>query len=201
MSSPQFYDDFGDSFFEEQQQQSRREQREQRGDGGGGGGSGEEGEGEDEGLPSDSEDEDEGEYLNADSLGDWRELRRRLQQQQQSQQQSQSPSASKKTRGRASNGKTSGGAAAKISGEDENAALLETQCEELAREYREGAWAHPTPTVRRCVLFISFLPLRLALRPGLWERGGRGETNDAPALTNDLASRRSRSLSSPLFVL
>jgi hypothetical protein len=152
MSSPQFYDDFGDSFFEEQQQQSRREQREQRGDGGGGGGSGEEGEGEDEGLPSDSEDEDEGEYLNADSLGDWRELRRRLQDQSQQQQQQQSPSSSKKTRGRASNGKA-GSAAAKISGEDENAALLETQCEELAREYRERAWAHPTPTVRCGALF------------------------------------------------
>lgn len=134
---PLFYDDFGDFFDKDSGSNDKEDKRDEPGE---------------EEDDADDEDDD-GEYLNPDALGDWRELRRTLQLRQQQSPSSSSPVASSATSDSStgeSTGNTNRIAEDRASGsaEEENAALLETQCTELAREYRERAWAHPTPTVR-----------------------------------------------------
>jgi hypothetical protein len=113
--------------------------------------------GDDDNGDEDTDDDDE--YLNVDSLGDWRELRRKLLMTMENsdsdgdeEEALPSSSASSTTNPSQRSEDQGRDAASSISGRNDfcpdNAALLETQCESLAKEYRDKAWAHPTPTVR-----------------------------------------------------
>jgi hypothetical protein len=102
------------------------------------------------------DEEDEDEYLNVDELGDWKELRRKLVTttagvsgaSDGGESQSKDESVNRK-QGKKVDGKSSKSSSSKSSTAcKENAAMIETQCEDLAEEYRSGVWAHPTPTVR-----------------------------------------------------
>jgi hypothetical protein len=84
----------------------------------------------------DDDDEDEDDVIDADSLGDWRTFRRNL----------ASPTL---PNGAASQFEEFGAAVPKTKSVSKaNEDLLQTQNEQLAKEYLSGVWAHETSTVR-----------------------------------------------------
>jgi hypothetical protein len=145
-SSPLFYNDFedyennNDDGDDDEKKVKKDNSKDLRGD-----------------MKDDGDIDDEDEYLNVDELGDWKELRRKLvtttagvsgasdgggsQAKDESVIQKQGKVDGKNSK--ASSSKSKSSTACK-----ENAAMIETQCEDLAEEYRSGVWAHPTPTVR-----------------------------------------------------
>jgi hypothetical protein len=78
----------------------------------------------------DDDDEDEDDFIDSDSLGDWRNFRRSL-----AVEEKEKTTLEVATR------------ASSVS--KENRALLQTQNEQLHNEYMSGVWAHETSTVRR----------------------------------------------------
>lgn len=90
---------------------------------------------------SEHDDDDDDEYIDTDSLGDWRNFRRSL---AMATNDNDDGSSSKKA---IDDSSTSAATASTEREVTENEIVLENQNKELAEEYASGIWAHQTPTV------------------------------------------------------
>lgn len=92
-------------------------------------------------LDADEDEEDDDEYIDTDSLGDWRNFRRSL---------SMLEDSSAVAAEEESSTKSLKASTKTVSKENED--LLKSQNEELHEEYKSGVWAHETSTVSRSLL-------------------------------------------------
>jgi ABC-type nitrate/sulfonate/bicarbonate transport system ATPase subunit len=97
---------------------------------------------EDDDEEDDDDDEEEDDFIDTESLGDWRTVRRNLALGQQDRDESPK-TKTKKTK----------------SVSKENEEILLQQNEDLAQEYITGVWAHEVATVSAVVLLLSCYPV------------------------------------------
>lgn len=105
---------------------------------------------------SEHDDDDDDEYIDTDSLGDWRNFRRSL---AMATNDNDDGSSSKKA---IDDSSTSAATASTEREVTENEIVLENQNKELAEEYASGIWAHQTPTPEVGGLIIR-MPLEVEL--------------------------------------
>ena len=92
----------------------------------------------------DDDDEDDDEYIDTDSLGDWRNFRRTLSiVTDEDTQQDETSSTRKKSTVK----EASSSSSVTNKNKNENEELLKSQNKELHQEYKTGVWAHETSTV------------------------------------------------------
>ena len=97
----------------------------------------------------DEDDEDDDEYIDTDSLGDWRNFRRTLSivTDEETQQDETSSTRKKSTVKEAASSSSSVTTNKSKNNKNENEELLKSQNKELHQEYKTGVWAHETSTV------------------------------------------------------
>jgi hypothetical protein len=96
----------------------------------------------------DEDDEDDDEYIDTDSLGDWRNFRRTLSiVTDEDTQQDETSSTRKKSTVKEASSSSSVTNKNNNKNKNENEELLKSQNKELHQEYKSGVWAHETSTV------------------------------------------------------